>query len=60
MLAHFLTSLTNGSPDPGNVLMVVVIGVAGGFFLGEIRLGPLRRVLLRVIARRPDGDGPRA
>jgi hypothetical protein len=56
MDAHMLGLLGGGPLDLARGLLALMIGVAGGFFLAEIRLGPLARALKRVVARRPDRD----
>lgn len=47
---HLLTAA--GELHFGQALMVVAIGVAGGFFLAEIRLAVLVRALKRIAFRR--------
>jgi len=48
---HVLTTLTSMPLDPARSAVVLMIGVAGGFFLAELRLEPFRRVLRRLPAR---------
>jgi hypothetical protein len=57
MDAHML-GLVSGQLDLCRGLVMLMIGVAGGFFLAEVRLEPLRQALRRVTARKPKGDGP--
>jgi hypothetical protein len=57
MDAHFL-GLTGGPLDIGRGLIMLMIGIAGGFILAEVRLEPLKQALRRVVARKPDGEGP--
>jgi len=59
MDAHMLGLLGGGPLDLAHGLVALAIGVAGGFFLAEIRLEPLRRALRRVAGRRPMDDTDR-
>lgn len=56
MDAHMLGLLGGGPLDLVHGLVALAIGVAGGFFLAEVRLEPLRRALRRVVGRRPTDD----
>jgi hypothetical protein len=56
---HVFTTLTSMPLDPARSAMVLMIGVAGGFFLGEVRLKPLMRVIKRKPRQPPaDHNGP--
>ena len=56
MDAHLLGFLAGGPLDPVHGLLALAIGIAGGFFLAEIKLAPLARALMRVAGRRPTDD----
>ena len=47
-----------GPLDFNHALIALMLGVAGGFFLAELRIEPLKRALKRVTARRPEGQDP--
>jgi hypothetical protein len=54
---HILGAL-GGPLDFNHALIALMLGVAGGFFLAELRIEPLKRALRRVTARRPQGEDP--
>jgi hypothetical protein len=56
---HVFATLTSMPLDPARTAVVLMIGVAGGFLLGEIRLKPLMRVIKRKPRQTPAGhNGP--
>ena len=56
MDVHMLGVLGGGPLDPVHGVLALAIGIAGGFFLAEIKLAPLARALMRVAGRRPTDD----
>ncbi len=56
MDAHMLGLLGGGPLDLVHGLLALAIGIAGGFFLAEVKLAPLARALMRVAGRRPTDD----
>jgi hypothetical protein len=50
---HFLANLGGGTLDLDHAIVALMIGVAGGFFLAEVRLESLRRAFRRVTGRQP-------
>jgi len=50
---HFLATLGGGPLDLDHALVALMIGVAGGFFLAELRVKSLREALRRVTGRPP-------
>ena len=49
MPAHLFGPLFSAPHDPAHIFVALLIGIAGGFFLGELRVRPL---LARTFARR--------
>jgi hypothetical protein len=56
MDAHMLGLLGGGPLDLVHGLLALAIGIAGGFFIAEVRVAPLARALMRVAGRRPADD----
>ncbi len=50
---HFLATVGGGTLDLDHAVVALLIGVAGGFFLAEVRLESLRRAFRRVTGRPP-------
>ena len=44
---HVFATLASMPLDPARSAVVLMIGVAGGFLVGEVRLKPLMRVIRR-------------
>jgi uncharacterized protein YneF (UPF0154 family) len=55
MDAHML-GLLSGPLDLVHGLLALAIGIAGGFFIAEVKVAHLARALMRVAGRRPTDD----
>ncbi|MGH7024132.1 MAG: hypothetical protein ACREEB_11155 [Caulobacteraceae bacterium] len=59
MSPHVIPLLFSTPLDLQHAVIALMIGIASGFFIAELRLQPLRRLIRRKAPRPPTpGDGP--